>query len=312
MDHLLSLEDNSITYVYPDSHPGSMFGGRLMRERLLLAAGLAAAVLASCGDDDSVLGNEAPVTLQVEFQDLRVEEISAQRAVVRFSTTLPTTCEVEYGLTAADLDLSAQDPTMGPAGLFIDHEVSLEGLRPGTEYHFRARSTTAEGANFRSEVLTFTTLDAAADILQLLNVATIAQGASVTHVSSNFGGAANDQTWGAHNAVDGDMGTEWATDGDGDEASITIELTSEQTLRRFLFRSRKMPDGSSIITSVQLVVGQGTGRRTIGPFETPDPDVAYTFDLEPPLITRVVTVEAVTTTGGNTGAREIQLFVDGS
>ena len=108
------------------------------------------------------------------------------------------------------------------------------------------------------------------------------------------------------------MGTEWATDGDGDEASITIELTSEQTLRRFLFRSRKMPDGSSIITSVQLVVGQGTGRRTIGPFETPDPDVAYTFDLEPPLITRVVTVEAVTTTGGNTGAREIQLFVDGS
>jgi hypothetical protein len=36
----------------------------------------------------------------------------------------------------------------------------------------------------------------------------------------------------------------------------------------------------------------------------------YRFDLDPPLNARTVRVDAVETTGGNTGAKEIQLWAE--
>ena len=109
-----------------------------------------------------------------------------------------------------------------------------------------------------------------------------------------------------HNAFDDQMGTEWATDGDGDAAALTIDFGRERQLIRFEFRSRAMGDGSAIITSIRLVID--AGRLILGPFETPDPDVEYSFDFEAPVTARTVRVEAVTSTGGNTGAREIRFY----
>ncbi|MBW2628499.1 MAG: hypothetical protein JRE45_12830, partial [Deltaproteobacteria bacterium] len=45
----------------------------------------------------------------------------------------------------------------------------------------------------------------------------------------------------------------------------------------------------------------------MGPFETPDPDQRYIFEIAPIRAQRV-RVEAVTTTGGNSGVKEIELF----
>ena len=276
----------------------------------LVVVATAAMIVTGCGSDSTVQST-ADITQQVEFLNLRVEEISSGRAVARFTTSLPTTCEVEYGLASSDLNLVAQDPTMGPVEYSLDHDVPLEGLVADTPYFWRARGTTEDAMTFFSDTLSFrteassTTMDAA-----LVNVAHLDQGTIVMSVSSNFGGARNDQTWGASKAVDGEMSSEWATNGDGDAASLTLDLGSDRSLSSFGFRSRRMPDGSSIITRVRLVINEGAveGATIIGPFDTPDPDVLYRFDLEPPVSTRVITIEAVTTTGGNTGAREIQLF----
>jgi hypothetical protein len=45
----------------------------------------------------------------------------------------------------------------------------------------------------------------------------------------------------------------------------------------------------------------------LGPFEAPDPGQSYTYDLDE-VTARRIRIEAVETTSGNTGAREIQLF----
>jgi hypothetical protein len=108
--------------------------------------------------------------------------------------------------------------------------------------------------------------------------------------------------------VDGQLSTEWATHGDGDNAWIAFDFGRQRQITRFEFRSRRMADGSSIITSVQLTFSDDV---VLGPFSTPDPDVVYGFDFETAVVSRSVRVDAVTTTGGNTGAREIRFLGPG-
>lgn len=270
----------------------------------ILVVACLAAVVSGCSDSDSAAGRDTDAELS--FADLRVEDIGASRAVVRFTTSRPTTCEAEYGGGPDTLDQVAVDPAMGPGAFALDHEVALEDLVPGTVYYYRARALDAAGQTFYSDVQQFTT--ATAPLVELVNFANLSEGATIIGVSSNFGGAGNGDTWGANLAIDGAMATEWATHGDGDDAWIELHLGIQRALTRFEFRSRRMPDGSSIITSVQL---RFDGADLLGPFATPDPDVVYGFDFASPVSTRTVRVEAVTSTGGNTGAREIRLLGSG-
>jgi hypothetical protein len=264
---------------------------------------LAAFSLAACGGGDSptVAADES-----IDFVGLRVEEIGATRAVVRFSTSRPTSCEAEYGLAEENLDRVAVDPDMGAGALAIEHEVALEDLAPATTYFYRARATDGDDRTFRSSIQQFTTPPLTES--SLVNVALRTAGTTAIEVSSNFGGGDSDSDWGAHRAIDGRMSTAWATNGDGDDAFATFDFGQERTLVRFGFRSRQMADGSSIITQVRLIFGDG---ETAGPFDTPDPAQLYQFDIQPVQVTRTVRVEAVATTGGNTGALEIQFFTAG-
>lgn len=269
-----------------------------------LACSFTIAIAVGCGDDPSSMIEDDPD--QVEFSNVRVEEITATSAVVRFTTSLPTTCEVEYGTAADALDDIALDPSMTPMNPHaLDHEVPLSGLDAASVYFYRARASTPEGDTFFSAVADFTTMNDTTDP-GMMNVAMLSQGASVVDVSSNFGGMDNDSTWGIHNALDGDPGTEWATNGDGDDAFVMLDLGQSRTITQVKFQSRRMTDGSSIITQFRL--RWSSGMMTRGPFDAPDPLQMYTFDIDPPITTDSLRIEAVTTTGGNTGTKEIQLL----
>jgi hypothetical protein len=261
---------------------------------------LGLATLGGCGGSDTGT-NGAGLT----FGNLRVEEIGSQRAVIRFTTSQPASCEAEYGLSAEALSQRATDPMMAPGQLVMEHRVPLEDLTPATSYFMRARATDGAGRTFRSEIMQFTTLPES-PAPELVNVALRGAGTAVTEVSSNFGHGDDDSTWGAHKAIDGLMSTEWATHGDGDGAFLALDLGASRTIYRFGFRSRQMSDGSSIITRVRVIVEE-TG-AVLGVFDTPDPAQTYLFDLPTPVAARMLRVETVTTTGGNTGAREIQFF----
>ena len=274
-------------------------GRRGFRVSALVGLMVASACGDNTGNESMMMGGETPV----EFIDLRVEEITANRAVVRFDTSVPTSCEAEWGTAEDALDNTATDPDMEEGELAIEHEVPLEDLSPDQVYFMRARATDAAGNTYYSDIESFRTMSGD-DMPDGTNVALMSAGSRVTDVSSNFGNAANDATWGASNAIDGSMSTEWSTNGDGDDAWVTIDFGQMRNIERFGFRSRKMADGTSIVTSVRIVLD---GDAAMGPFSTPDPDERYVFDITPTL-TRSVRVEAVTTTGGNTGAKEIQFF----
>jgi len=241
----------------------------------------------------------------VQFINLRVDEISVVRAVVRFETSEPTTCEAIFGTNPETLDNTAIDPDMEEGELAVEHVIPLEDLKGDQKYYWRGKITDAEGNTYVSELNEFSTLTAGSTMVTT-NFASIAEGTTVIDVSSNFGNADNDATWGIENALDGMMATEWSSNGDGDDAWVMLNFGRMRTLKQFKYRSRKMSNDTSIVQSVQLVLDDG--QTVLGPFMTPDPDQSYTFDLDPPISTDSIRVEAVKTTGGNTGAKEIQFF----
>jgi hypothetical protein len=139
----------------------------------------------------------------------------------------------------------------------------------------------------------------------LTNVAWMESGATVTAVSSNYGNGSNSSGWGANRAIDGQMVTEWSSNGDGDAAFIELDLGQPRAVQYIGFRSRMMTDGTSIIRKFELRVDNQT---TLGPYETPDPDIRYVIELAAPVTMQQVRMTALETSGGNTGLKELQLF----
>ena len=142
--------------------------------------------------------------------------------VIQFTTGVPTVCNVAYG-TDTTYGRLATMPMMG--GAVRDHAVTITGLTPNTTYHFRLNLTDEQARLYQSSDLVFTTAAASetespapGDQPEGENVASLAAGARVTGVSSNFGGGANDSAFGADNALDGQPNTEWSSNGDGDDA----------------------------------------------------------------------------------------------
>ena len=239
------------------------------------------------------------------FSELRVEDVEARRAVLRFLTAVETTCEAQLGVAVTTLDRTFLDPFMDPDDPYgIEHEVPLVQLEPNTTYYVVARAEDRTGDVFLSDVLTFTT-PSDADSQGPVNMATLQQGTSVRAVSSNFGGAADGETWGINNALDGDLRTEWSSFGDGNNAWFEIDLGAVRTIERIGFQSRQMTNGTSIIESFEITLD---GATVLGPFLSPDPDTYYDFILDTAFSAQIIRFDAVETTGGNTGIKEFELY----
>ncbi len=269
-------------------------------------------LVAACGDDAT---NPTGATRDI-FVNLGFESIAAREAVFSFDTTVETSCEAEVGTDGTGFDQPFEDPDMDPDDPYaFDHRVPLTGLDPATTYFVRARAVDRDGREYLSEPLRFVTADEDEEVSDggssggdaLNNLALLENGTTVADVSSIFGSEDFDSTWGIHKALDGSVNSEWSSHGDGDDAHVELDLGAPRIIRELRFQSRKMSDGSSIIRSVRLVLDAGV---TVGPLPTPDPDTMYAFSFDPPLRTRSVALEAVETTGGNTGAKEIQLLGD--
>jgi hypothetical protein len=252
--------------------------------------------LAACNGPDT----EAAFT----FDELRIEELAPTRAVVRFKTSGPASCQIVYGVDATALDLTATDPSMAEGQLSEEHEVSLEDLLADSVYTWFARATDADGTVHPSERQTFHTPPAATMQLQT-NVALATANTTIAGKSSNWGNGPDDGPFGALNAIDDKMATEWSSNGDGDDAWLELDLGQPRDLVAFGFRSRMMTDGTSIVTSVEVLLD---GSTRLGPFATPDHTRLYHFDFAEPQQATRVRLQILSSTGGNTGVREMQLF----
>jgi hypothetical protein len=272
-----------------------------------LAVAVAAAIAllgAACGDDVSAGGTDEVLPFeQVQASDLTFEADPSDpsRAIFRVTTSEPMICAIVWG---TDDGYGRFNNSLSMNGTGIEqHDVLLPDAEPGTEYRFIVQGTTADGQLYRSEPGTFTieeegTGEAAPGNADAPEGDNLALDADVVEVSSEF----SDAFAGAL-AIDGDTATEWASSGDGDDGSITLDLGAEQQVTAVEFVTRSMADGSSVTDTFTVTVDD---RDPLGPF--PAGTVATPRPSELDVTGRVLRFDVETSTGGNVGAVEIRVY----
>lgn len=272
---------------------------------LSVALFLVAVALVACGGDSAPATGAVGDIDEMLVSGPTVVDITARSARIVAETGLDVVCGVAYGPTTEYGGL-ATDTDMAGGG-HSDHGPRLVGLQPDTEYHFRFGGVDADGLVYQSRDYTFRTPPAeegAAQEARGDNLALASNGGRVAGTSSNFGGAANDAAWGGNGALDGDPATEWSSDGDGDDAWIEVGLPGRTHVTSLGFRTRTMGD-SAQINSFQVVADNGA---VYGPFRLDGADTVHYFAAD--LTTGRLRFEVVESSGGNTGAVEIEVYGD--
>jgi hypothetical protein len=261
---------------------------------LVVLAPIVIALVLLSGDDDNAFADDLDVHPLDEIlaSDIVFEwDPAAGTGRLLLDTSVPVACSVVYG-TDESFGLIATDDDMAGAA-HTDHGPTLRGLEPDTEYTYRVQGTAADGTFYASPVMRFST-GAAPEAGG--SDGNLALDATIADVSSEFSPA-----FAASNAIDGDGATEWSSAGDGDDAYIIIDLGAEKSVSGVGFRTRQMSDGSSVTTGFTVTVDGGD---TYGPFDAgpglATADVAFTG--------RLVRIDVDTSTGGNTGAVEIEIY----
>ncbi len=275
---------------------------RLALLSLFAALGLVAAACSSAGSESDSEVRDFSEIAASDFE-FTVDENGVAKMTV--TTDVEAACSIAWGdddslgFLNTDLDMAG--------GGHQKHEVVLVGAESGKTYSFRVQGATPDGTLFQSELSTFTLPEALTggddamggdDGGMADHGSNLAEGATVTEVSSMFS-----PSWSGDNAVDGDMATEWATAGNGDDAFIEIDLGSAQDVVGVEFITRTMSDGTATTTEYTVTVDGG---ETFGPFTAGDPmDNRF---AEAVFTGQVLRFDVVASTGGNTGAIEVRAF----
>lgn len=227
--------------------------------------------------------------------------LKATSVTLLIDTKVPVVCAAAYGTTTNYGQLATDSDMAG--GPHSNHHPLLGGLQPNTDYHVRVQGVGADGTLYRSQDYTFHTPAAAPGTAKPsgANLALLSGGAHVSGVSSNYGGGGNTGTYGANNAFDGNPSTQWSSNGDGNKAWIELELAKPMHIANIGFWTRTMGASAQILSF--RVVADG---KTYGPFKLDDADSAHYFPVD--FTAQRLRFEAVTTSGGNTGATEIEVY----
>lgn len=258
-----------------------------------LALSLAACSVATDSQDFEVRPFDEVQDSEFVFE---LDPTNPSRGIFRVDTTEPMICAIVWG---EDESLGNFNNSLNMAGTgIIEHDVFLPGAEPGVEYIFVVQGTTADGALYRSEMGTFTLPEPETSNRDTDGRENLALDASVTSVSSEFNDA-----FAAENAADGDPATEWSSAGDGDDASITLDLGAPQEVSGFQFLTRSMTDGTAVTETYTVTVDDS---ETLGPFPAGSPADPQTSNVS--VTGQVYTFDVETSSGGNTGAVEILIL----
>ncbi len=255
--------------------------------------------LAACGTTGTSADVEVRAFEEIQASDVvfEADPLDTSRGILRVETTEEAICAIVWGETE-DFGRFNNSLAMSGTGI-IEHDVVLPDLVQGREYVYVLQGTTADGTLYRSEVATFTipVTDATEAAPEPDLGENVAVGATVVDVSSEF-----NEAFAAENAVDGDLSTEWSSQQDGDDGSITIDLGRETDVTGVAFLTRSMADGSAITETFTVTIGG----ETFGPFPAGSPAQARIAELR--ATGQELTFDVETSTGGNVGAVEIQVF----
>jgi hypothetical protein len=257
--------------------------------------------LAACNTQSQATVSLLPIDALVEGE-LIISNFANGTANLPIHTTLPVACSIVYG-TSPEFGSIATDLDMA-GGAHSDHNPVLTGLQSNTQYYYRVQGVDANGSIYVSEVMSFTTPDFEALNAASENLALASKGTVIRGYSSIFGDGAVDSQWGVNNAIDGNPNSQWSSNGDGDDAWIELELVAETHVNRIGFWTRTM-GASAEIESFQIVTDSG---ESYGPFSLSDASEVFYFDVD--FVARTLRFEVVSSSGGNTGAIEIEVYGD--
>ena len=286
------------------------------------AFGILLAVLVFIGLALSVAAQDVDVTTDIEDEEAVIDllessgiqvyplediteipptlrNITPTSAQVEFISTIPVGCLLVYGDTP-EFGNASQSPDMSSAAI-TDHYPPMIGLEPETTYYYRMQGTDVNGNFYTSPVYSFTT--PAESDEETANLLSPQRGAEVIAFSSNFGDQPIDGRWGANNAFDDDPNTAWSSNGDGNDAFVTVRLGQRSQITELAFWTRTMSNNTAQIFSFMVTTEDGT---EYGPFELPDPDQAYTFEVD--FEAETLRFDVVDSNGGNTGAVDIAAY----
>jgi hypothetical protein len=228
-----------------------------------------------------------------------ITDITSSEAVLVFDSGRPVACSAIYGETT-DYGMISVDQDM-QGGAHSEHHPILDGLKPDTEYHYRLQGTAPDGTIYISKDMTFRTPVQSEN--EEINLASLESGGSIQEVSSNFGGAANDETWGANSAIDGSRATAWSSDGDGNEAFIVFQFASAAQIDAIEVWTRSMSDNTAQIFSFTLTTDSG---EKLGPFTLDNAEQSYRFEVD--IDSEWLRLDVEDSSGGNTGLIEFAAY----
>ncbi len=266
-----------------------------LQQYVFIALLLVSALIAGCSSE---AGSHSLDDIPNGFAGPIILGVTENSASIRFDTGVPTVCNAPYGLDTNYGDI-ATIPML--SGATKDHIVTFSGLEAGSTYHYKIVVTDNQGQVYQSGDFTFTTEAVSAD--KETNWLALEHGASIAEVSSNFGDAANDDSWGANSAIDNNRGTEWASDGDGNNAFIEINLAQEIAISRLVVHTRTMSNDTAQIYSFEVLTNSGESH---GPFELPNAEEGHEFMVE--FMASSLRFLVLDSNGGNTGFVEIEAF----
>jgi hypothetical protein len=262
----------------------------MTRHHSLTAAAVTLLILAGCSTNDSDDSAQIEPIESILATDIDiVADPSGTSATLAVDTTIPVACAVIYGTDDSFGSIAVDNDMQG--GAHQDHGPLLTGLMPDTEYRYVLQGSDTSGTIYRSDTLTFRT-PAATDSGFGPNIAT---NGTVAAVSSEFSDA-----FAGDNTIDGDLGTEWSTAGDGDDGWIEIDLGQAHEITAVSYLTRQMTDGTAITNTFTMTIDG----QTLGPFTVATTPIA----LDDAVTGRVLRFDADQTTGGNTGATEIEIY----
>ncbi|MDH3250569.1 MAG: discoidin domain-containing protein [Acidimicrobiia bacterium] len=268
--------------------------------RRLLAVVPMALLLAACSEG-------AATDIEIRpFEDVQASDVSFEndptfpgRAIFRVRTTEPLICAIVWGETE-ELGNFNNSLNMNGTGI-VQHDVFLPGAEPGGTYFYRLQGSGPDGTFYTSDVMTFTLPEAGATEEGPALGSNLALNATVTGVSSEFS-----EGFAASNAIDGDLSTEWSSAGDGDDSSITIDFGQPTEIGSVAFLTRTMTDGTATTTTFTVTTDTGD---TFGPFDAGNPADRRVAEIA--ITATALTFEVESSTGGNTGAIEIEVYGPG-
>src|SRR5882672_3352499 len=193
-----------------------------------------------------------------------VSSITSSGATIGWTTNEASDSEVEYGLTTAYGGFSALDDSLVTA-----HTMSLGGLSPSTQYHFRVRSRGANANLALSGDFTFTTLEGtppSVSITAPVAGSTVSGTISVTASASDTSGVA-----GVMFRVDGvPLGAEDTLAPYSVAWNTTAQSPGNHTLTAV---ARDTAGNQSTSAGVTVTVANSNGQVTVAWDASPDPNI---------------------------------------